>query len=154
MLLYVCFSFCCFWCWNCFFVFVGNEFWCIGGICFYRSFYFCVYFNFWFSLCMVKRSIGMVLVCLLNIWYNNKKKKKVKKIIEIIMNFIKFFIFDWIIKNFVILIMLNDFLNWLRFFSLWLFFYGISCCFIEFVLLIGFWFDFDCYGLVLRLSFR
>lgn len=53
------------------------------------------------------------------------------------MNLIEFFLVDKIIINLVILIILNDFLNWLRFFSLWLFLYGISCCFIEFVLLIG-----------------
>nr|AAS65940.1 At1g45904 [Arabidopsis thaliana]AAS88780.1 At1g45904 [Arabidopsis thaliana] len=36
------------------------------GIHFYRSFHFCAYPNPWFSLCMVKRNITMVLVCFLN----------------------------------------------------------------------------------------
>nr|VDD65413.1 unnamed protein product [Brassica oleracea] len=41
---------------------VGNEFRCVLGYPLYRSFHFRAYPNSWFSLCMAKRSVGMVLV--------------------------------------------------------------------------------------------
>ncbi|CAL5362776.1 unnamed protein product [Camellia sinensis] len=52
---------------------MGNEFRCIGCICIYRSFNFRAYLNCWFSLCMAKRGIGMVLA---PEYSDNKKKKK------------------------------------------------------------------------------
>ena len=52
---------------------MGNEFRCIGGTRIHRSFHFRAYPNCWFSLCMAKRSIGMVLV---PEYSDNKKKEK------------------------------------------------------------------------------
>ncbi|KAI5681948.1 hypothetical protein M9H77_03176 [Catharanthus roseus] len=49
---------------------------------------------------------------------------------------------------------LNDLSNCSRLSSLWPLLYGTSCCFIEFASLIGSRFNFDRYGLVLRLSPR
>nr|YP_010275732.1 NADH-plastoquinone oxidoreductase subunit K [Horsfieldia amygdalina]UJX85851.1 NADH-plastoquinone oxidoreductase subunit K [Horsfieldia amygdalina]UJX86432.1 NADH-plastoquinone oxidoreductase subunit K [Horsfieldia amygdalina] len=54
---------------------MGNEFRCIGCICIYRSFHFRAYPNCWFSLCMEKRSIGMVLA---PEYSDNQKKKEGK----------------------------------------------------------------------------
>nr|QOI12908.1 NdhK [Capparis spinosa] len=132
---------------------MGNEFRCIGGISFYRSFNFRAYPNSWFSLCMAKRSIGMVLVPEYSD-NNNKKKKVKKKNIETIMNSIKFPVLDRTTQNSVISTTLNDLSNWSRLSSLWPLLYGTSCCFIEFASLIGSRFDFDRYGLVPRSSPR
>ncbi|AEJ82559.1 NADH dehydrogenase subunit K (chloroplast) [Ricinus communis] len=54
---------------------MGNEFRCIGVIRIYRSFNFRAYPNSWFSLCMEKRSIRVVLA----LEYSAKimKKKKI-----------------------------------------------------------------------------
>nr|QWL17214.1 NADH-plastoquinone oxidoreductase subunit K [Plantago lagopus] len=55
---------------------MGNEFRCIRCIRIYRSFDFRAYLNCWFSLCMAKRSIGMVLA----LEYSDNKKKKEKRL--------------------------------------------------------------------------
>nr|QVS97378.1 NADH-plastoquinone oxidoreductase subunit K [Chloranthus henryi] len=123
---------------------MGNEFRCIGRIRIYRSFNFRAYPNCWFSLCMAKRSIGMVL----------KKKKEGKDNIETIMNSIEFPLFERTAQNSVISTTSNDLSNWSRLSSLWPLLYGTSCCFIEFASLIGSRFDFDRYGLVPRSSPR
>nr|QWL16702.1 NADH-plastoquinone oxidoreductase subunit K [Plantago afra]QWL16873.1 NADH-plastoquinone oxidoreductase subunit K [Plantago indica] len=128
---------------------MGNEFRCIGCICIYRSFDFCAYLNCWFSLCMAKGSIGMVLAP----EYSDNKKKKEKKI-EKVMNSIEFPLLDRTAENSVISTTLNDLSNWSRLSSLWPLLYGTSCCFIEFASLIGSRFDFDRYGLVPRSSPR
>nr|YP_009763048.1 NADH dehydrogenase subunit K [Mallotus peltatus]YP_010192353.1 NADH dehydrogenase subunit K [Mallotus paniculatus]QIR63386.1 NADH dehydrogenase subunit K [Mallotus peltatus]QZN08130.1 NADH dehydrogenase subunit K [Mallotus paniculatus] len=52
---------------------MGNEFRCIGVICIYRSFNFRAYPNCWFSLCMEKGSIRMVLA----LEYSAKIMKKI-----------------------------------------------------------------------------
>nr|YP_009570786.1 NADH-plastoquinone oxidoreductase subunit K [Limonium tenellum]YP_009722505.1 NADH-plastoquinone oxidoreductase subunit K [Limonium aureum]YP_010241363.1 NdhK [Limonium tetragonum]YP_010241446.1 NdhK [Limonium bicolor]YP_010997437.1 NADH-plastoquinone oxidoreductase subunit K [Limonium franchetii]QKN99035.1 NADH-plastoquinone oxidoreductase subunit K [Limonium sinense]QBC67880.1 NADH-plastoquinone oxidoreductase subunit K [Limonium tenellum]QGN73729.1 NADH-plastoquinone oxidoreductase sub len=127
---------------------MGNEFRCIGGVCISRSFDFRAYPNCWFSLCMAKRSIGMVLVP----EYSNKKGKTNK--IERVLNSIEFPLLDRITQNSVISTTFNDFSNWSRLSSLWPLLYGTSCCFIEFASLIGSRFDFDRYGLVPRSSPR
>lgn len=49
----------------------------------------------------------------------------------------------------VIFISLDDLYNWVCLSSFWFLFYGMVCCFIEFVVFLGFCFDFDCFGLVL-----
>nr|YP_001294102.1 NADH dehydrogenase subunit K [Chloranthus spicatus]ABQ43264.1 NADH-plastoquinone oxidoreductase subunit K [Chloranthus spicatus] len=123
---------------------MGNEFRCIGRIRIYRSFNFRAYPNCWFSLCMAKRSIGMVL----------KNKKEGKDNIETIMNSIEFPLFERTAQNSVISTTSNDLSNWSRLSSLWPLLYGTSCCFIEFASLIGSRFDFDRYGLVPRSSPR
>nr|YP_009142054.1 NdhK [Fagopyrum tataricum]AIX89747.1 NdhK [Fagopyrum tataricum]QOZ40305.1 NdhK [Fagopyrum tataricum] len=128
---------------------MGNEFRCLGCICFYRSFNFRAYPNCWFSLCMAKRSIGMVLV---SEYFNNQNKKKNK--IERVMNSVEFLPLDRITPNSVISTTSNDLSNWSRLSSLWPLLYGTSCCFIEFASLIGSRFDFDRYGLVPRSSPR
>ncbi|KAI3839581.1 hypothetical protein MKX03_003690 [Papaver bracteatum] len=94
----------------------------MGDACFN----FRAYPNCWFSLCMAKRSIGMVLA---PEYSDNKMKKEEKNDIEIVMNSIELS-------------------------SLWPLLYGTSCCFIEFSSLIGSHFDFDHYGLVPRSSLR
>nr|YP_007375047.1 NADH-plastoquinone oxidoreductase subunit K [Quercus rubra]AGC31250.1 NADH-plastoquinone oxidoreductase subunit K [Quercus rubra] len=134
---------------------MGNEFRCIGYICIYRSFHFRAYPNCWFSLCMAKRSIGMVLA----LEYSdnkNKDKESKKKNIETVMNSIEFPLLDRTApqKNSVISTTSNDLSNWSRLSSLWPLLYGTSCCFIEFASLIGSRFDFDRYGLVPRSSPR
>nr|UCC34240.1 NADH-plastoquinone oxidoreductase subunit K [Musa yunnanensis] len=129
---------------------MGNEFRCIGCICIYRSFNFCAYPNCWFSLCMAKRSIGMVLTE----YSDNQKKNEGKDYIETVMNLIEFPLVDKTITNSVISTTLNDLSNWSRLSSLWPLLYGTSCCFIEFASLIGSRFDFDRYGLVPRSSPR
>nr|QCP70935.1 NADH-plastoquinone oxidoreductase subunit K [Plantago ovata]QWL17384.1 NADH-plastoquinone oxidoreductase subunit K [Plantago ovata] len=128
---------------------MGNEFRCIGCICIYRSFDFRAYLNCWFSLCVAKGSIGMVLA----LEYSDNKKKKEKKI-EKVMNSIEFPLLDRTAENSVISTTLNDLSNWSRLSSLWPLLYGTSCCFIEFASLIGSRFDFDRYGLVPRSSPR
>nr|YP_010486882.1 NADH-plastoquinone oxidoreductase subunit K [Decalobanthus boisianus] len=50
---------------------MGNEFRCIGCIRISRSFHFRAYLNWWFSLCMAKGSIGMVLAP----EYSDKKRQ-------------------------------------------------------------------------------
>ncbi|EES02019.1 hypothetical protein SORBI_3003G416200 [Sorghum bicolor] len=50
----------------------AHEFRRIVCIHFYRSFHFCAYPSCWFSLCMAKRSLGMVLT-----EYSEKKKEKI-----------------------------------------------------------------------------
>ncbi|CAD5197704.1 NAD(P)H-quinone oxidoreductase subunit K, chloroplastic-like [Musa acuminata AAA Group] len=129
---------------------MGNEFRCIGCICIYRSFNFCAYPNCWFSLCMAKRSIGMVLTE----YSDNQNKNEGKDYIETVMNLIEFPLVDKTITNSVISTTLNDLSNWSRLSSLWPLLYGTSCCFIEFASLIGSRFDFDRYGLVPRSSPR
>nr|YP_010897814.1 NADH-plastoquinone oxidoreductase subunit K [Trivalvaria costata]UWJ90030.1 NADH-plastoquinone oxidoreductase subunit K [Trivalvaria costata] len=128
---------------------MGNEFRCIGYICIYRSFYFRAYTNCWFSLCMAKRSIGMVLA---PEYPDNQKEGKDD--IETVMNSIEFPLLDRTTPNSVILTTSNDLSNWSRLSSLWPLLYGTSCCFIEFASLIGSRFDFDRYGLVPRSSPR
>nr|YP_010617565.1 NADH dehydrogenase subunit K [Aspidistra cavicola]WAW81907.1 NADH dehydrogenase subunit K [Aspidistra cavicola] len=130
---------------------MGNEFRCIGCIRIYRSFNFRAYPNCWFSLCMAKRSIGMVLAEYSD---NQKKKKEGKDYIETVMNLIDFPLLDQTFPNSVISTTLNDLSNWSRLSSLWPLLYGTSCCFIEFASLIGSRFDFDRYGLVPRSSPR
>nr|YP_010184041.1 NADH-plastoquinone oxidoreductase subunit K [Lloydia tibetica]QVG62887.1 NADH-plastoquinone oxidoreductase subunit K [Lloydia tibetica] len=127
---------------------MGNEFRCIGCIRIYRSFNFRAYPNCWFSLCMAKRSIRMVLV-----EYSDNKKEG-KDYIETVMNLIEFPLLDQTTPNSVISTTLNDLSNWSRLSSLWPLLYGTSCCFIEFASLIGSRFDFDRYGLVPRSSPR
>nr|YP_009415222.1 NADH-plastoquinone oxidoreductase subunit K [Musella lasiocarpa]ASL69868.1 NADH-plastoquinone oxidoreductase subunit K [Musella lasiocarpa]BCT22002.1 NADH-plastoquinone oxidoreductase subunit K [Musella lasiocarpa] len=129
---------------------MGNEFRCIGCICIYRSFNFCAYPNCWFSLCMAKRSIGMVLTE----YSDNQNKNEGKDYIETVMNLIEFPLVDKTTTNSVISTTLNDLSNWSRLSSLWPLLYGTSCCFIEFASLIGSRFDFDRYGLVPRSSPR
>nr|YP_010219567.1 NADH-plastoquinone oxidoreductase subunit K [Musa tonkinensis]UCC34686.1 NADH-plastoquinone oxidoreductase subunit K [Musa tonkinensis]UFH78360.1 NADH-plastoquinone oxidoreductase subunit K [Musa basjoo] len=129
---------------------MGNEFRCIGCICIYRSFNFCAYPNCWFSLCMAKRSIGMVLTE----YSDNQNQNEGKDYIETVMNLIEFPLVDKTITNSVISTTLNDLSNWSRLSSLWPLLYGTSCCFIEFASLIGSRFDFDRYGLVPRSSPR
>ena len=128
---------------------MGNEFRCIGCIRFYRSFHFRAYPSCWFSLCMAKRSLGMVLT-----EYSEKKKKEGKDSIETIMSLIEFPLLDQTSSNSVISTTPNDLSNWSRLSSLWPLLYGTSCCFIEFASLIGSRFDFDRYGLVPRSSPR
>nr|WAL02720.1 NADH dehydrogenase subunit K [Koenigia forrestii] len=130
---------------------MGNEFRYIGCIRFCRSFNFRAYPNCWFSLCMEKRSIGMVLV---SEYYNNQNKKIKKNKIEKVMNSVEFTLLDRITPNSVISTTSNDLSNWSRLSSLWPLLYGTSCCFIEFASLIGSRFDFDRYGLVPRSSPR
>nr|YP_010015698.1 NADH-plastoquinone oxidoreductase subunit K [Rhipsalis baccifera]QOI72682.1 NADH-plastoquinone oxidoreductase subunit K [Rhipsalis baccifera] len=133
---------------------MGNEFRCIGCICIYGSFHFRAYLNCWFSLCIAKRSIGMVL--LIPEYSDNKMKKGKKNKIETVMNSIEFplLVLDRIIQNSVISTTSNDLSNWSRLSSLWPLLYGTSCCFIEFASLIGSRFNFDRYGLVPRSSPR
>nr|YP_010583866.1 NADH-plastoquinone oxidoreductase subunit K [Brocchinia acuminata]UZT28061.1 NADH-plastoquinone oxidoreductase subunit K [Brocchinia acuminata]WQM21316.1 NADH-plastoquinone oxidoreductase subunit K [Brocchinia acuminata]WQM21577.1 NADH-plastoquinone oxidoreductase subunit K [Brocchinia micrantha] len=128
---------------------MGNEFRCIGCIRIYRSFNFRAYPNCGFSLCMAKRSIGMVLT-----EYSDNKKKEGKDYIETVMNLIEFPLLDQTTPNSVISTTSNDLSNWSRLSSLWPLLYGTSCCFIEFASLIGSRFDFDRYGLVPRSSPR
>ncbi|XP_050234154.1 NAD(P)H-quinone oxidoreductase subunit K, chloroplastic-like [Mercurialis annua] len=127
---------------------MGNEFRHIGVIRIYRSFNFRTYPNCWFSLCMEKRSIRIVL----ELEYSAKITKKNN--IETVMNSIEFPLLDRTGKISVISTTLNDLSNWSRLFSLWPLLYGTSCCFIEFASLIGSRFDFDRYGLVPRTSPR
>nr|YP_009969161.1 NADH-plastoquinone oxidoreductase subunit K [Beilschmiedia brenesii]QNE86268.1 NADH-plastoquinone oxidoreductase subunit K [Beilschmiedia brenesii] len=128
---------------------MGNEFRCIGCICIYRSFHFCAYPNCWFSLCMAKRSIGMVLAP----EYSDNQKEG-KDSVETVMNSIEFPLLNRTAQNSVISTTSNDLSNWSRLSSLWPLLYGTSCCFIEFASLIGSRFDFDRYGLVPRSSPR
>ncbi|KAK9082305.1 hypothetical protein Syun_031763 [Stephania yunnanensis] len=130
---------------------MGDEFRCIGCIRIYRSFNFRAYPNCWFSLCMAKRSIGMVLA---PEYSYNKKKTEGKNYIEMVMNSIEFPLLDRTTPNSVISTTSNDLSNWSRLSSLWPLLYGTSCCFIEFASLIGSRFDFDRYGLVPRSSPR
>nr|YP_009921199.1 NADH-plastoquinone oxidoreductase subunit K [Litsea acutivena]QMS49739.1 NADH-plastoquinone oxidoreductase subunit K [Litsea acutivena] len=130
---------------------MGNEFRCIGCICVYRSFNFRAYPNCWFSLCMAKRSIGMVLA---PEYSDNQNQKEGKDYIETVMNSIEFPLLDRTAQNSVISTTSNDLSNWSRLSSLWPLLYGTSCCFIEFASLIGSRFDFDRYGLVPRSSPR
>ncbi|KAI3847245.1 hypothetical protein MKX03_029725 [Papaver bracteatum] len=132
-------------------VFVVFDFRCIGCIRFYRSFNFRAYPNCWFSLCMAKRSVGMVLA---PEYSDNKNKKEEKNDIETVMNSIEFPVLDQTTQNSVISTTSNDLSNWSRLSSLWPLLYGTSCCFIEFASLIGSRFDFDRYGLVPRSSPR
>nr|QGI24891.1 NADH-plastoquinone oxidoreductase subunit K [Kadsura coccinea] len=128
---------------------MGNEFRCIRRIRIYRSSDFRAYPNCWFSLCMAKRSIGMVLAP----EYSDDKKEG-KDYIETVMNSMKFSLLDRTAQNSVISTTSNDLSNWSRLSSLWPLLYGTSCCFIEFASLIGSRFDFDRYGLVPRSSPR
>src|SRR5438067_213921 len=128
---------------------MGNEFRYIGRIRIYRSFNFRSYLNCWFSLCMAKGSLGMVLAP----EYSDNKKKREKKIKKV-MNSIKFPLLNRTAEISVISTTLNDLSNWSRLSSLWPLLYGTSCCFIEFASLIGSRFDFDRYGLVPRSSPR
>ncbi|XP_021683960.2 NAD(P)H-quinone oxidoreductase subunit K, chloroplastic [Hevea brasiliensis] len=128
---------------------MGNEFRYIGVIRIYRSFHFRAYPNCWFSLCMEKRSIRMVLA----LEYSGKFYVY-KNNIEKIMNSIEFPLLDRTTQISVISTTSNDLSNWSRLSSLWPLLYGTSCCFIEFASLIGSRFDFDRYGLVPRSSPR
>ncbi|KAG9438619.1 hypothetical protein H6P81_021442 [Aristolochia fimbriata] len=101
------------------------------------------------SLCMAKRSIGMVLTP-----ESSDNKKEGKDYIETVMNSIEFPLLDRTAQNSVISTTPNDLSNWSRLSSLWPLLYGTSCCFIEFASLIGSRFDFDRYGLVPRSSPR
>ncbi|KAM3198975.1 hypothetical protein P3L10_034127 [Capsicum annuum] len=129
---------------------MGNEFRRIGCICIYGSFDFRAYLNHWFSLCMAKGGIRMVLAP----EYSDNKNKNGKNKIETVMNSIQFPLLDRTAPNSVISTTLNDLSNWSRLSSLWPLLYGTSCCFIEFASLIGSRFDFDRYGLVPRSSPR
>nr|ATI24757.1 NADH-plastoquinone oxidoreductase subunit K [Plukenetia volubilis] len=126
---------------------MGNEFRRIGVIRIYRSFHFRAYPNCWFSLCMEKGSIRMVLAL-------EYSAKIMKKNIETVMNYIEFPLLDRTTQISVISTTSNDLSNWSRLSSLWPLLYGTSCCFIEFASLIGSRFDFDRYGLVPRSSPR
>nr|YP_010045750.1 NADH-plastoquinone oxidoreductase subunit K [Cyperus exaltatus]YP_010045840.1 NADH-plastoquinone oxidoreductase subunit K [Cyperus iria]QPG24625.1 NADH-plastoquinone oxidoreductase subunit K [Cyperus exaltatus]QPG24715.1 NADH-plastoquinone oxidoreductase subunit K [Cyperus iria] len=131
---------------------MGNEFRYIRCIFIYRSSYFRAYPNWWFSLCMAKRSIRMVLTK-----YSEKRKKKQEQNsvnTKTVMNLIEFSLLDQTTPNSVISTTSNDLSNWSRLSSLWPLLYGTSCCFIEFAALIGSRFDFDRYGLVPRSSPR
>nr|WOZ19778.1 NADH-plastoquinone oxidoreductase subunit K [Cyperus brevifolius] len=131
---------------------MGNEFRYIRCIFIYRSSYFRAYPNWWFSLCMAKRSIRMVLTK-----YSEKRKKKQEQNsvnTKTVMNLIEFSLLDQTTPNSVISTTSNDLSNWSRLSSLWPLLYGTSCCFIEFASLIGSRFDFDRYGLVPRSSPR
>nr|YP_010292719.1 NADH-plastoquinone oxidoreductase subunit K [Cyperus simaoensis]ULQ64911.1 NADH-plastoquinone oxidoreductase subunit K [Cyperus simaoensis] len=131
---------------------MGNEFRYIRCIFIYRSSYFRAYPNWWFSLCMAKRSIRMVLTK-----YSEKRKKKQEQNsvnTKTVMNLIEFSSLDQTTSNSVISTTSNDLSNWSRLSSLWPLLYGTSCCFIEFASLIGSRFDFDRYGLVPRSSPR
>nr|YP_010809759.1 NADH-plastoquinone oxidoreductase subunit K [Euphorbia major]UOA67450.1 NADH-plastoquinone oxidoreductase subunit K [Euphorbia major] len=129
---------------------MGNEFRYIGVIRIYRSFDFRAYPNCWFSLCMEKGSIRVVLA----LEDSTKNNEKTKNNIETIMNSIEFPLLDRTTKISVISTTSNDLSNWSRLSSLWPLLYGTSCCFIEFASLIGSRFDFDRYGLVPRSSPR
>nr|AHB38658.1 NADH-plastoquinone oxidoreductase subunit K [Trithuria filamentosa] len=128
---------------------MGHEFRYIGSIRIYRSFDFRAYPNCWFSLCMAKRSIGMVLAP----EYSTNKKER-KSAFETVRNSMKFPLLEQGTPNSVISTTSNDLSNWSRLSSLWPLLYGTSCCFIEFASLIGSRFDFDRYGLVPRSSPR
>nr|UHJ17540.1 NADH-plastoquinone oxidoreductase subunit K [Corydalis chrysosphaera] len=130
---------------------MGDEFRCVGCIWIYRSFHFRAYPNCWFSLCMAKGGIGMVLA---PEYSDNKKKKEEKKDIETVLNSIEFPVLDRTNQNAIISTTSNELSNWSRLSSLWPLLYGTSCCFIEFASLIGSRFDFDRYGLVPRSSPR
>nr|AZJ13633.1 NADH-plastoquinone oxidoreductase subunit K [Hexalectris warnockii] len=112
-------------------------------ICIYRSFHFRAYPNCGFSLCMAKRSVGMVLAEYLD----NQKKRERKDDIETVMNLVEFPLLNQTTPNSIISTTSN---NWSRLSSLWPLLYGTGCCFIEFASLIGSRFDFDRYGLVPR----
>nr|YP_010557284.1 NADH-plastoquinone oxidoreductase subunit K [Euphorbia ritchiei]YP_010557366.1 NADH-plastoquinone oxidoreductase subunit K [Euphorbia renneyi]YP_010557530.1 NADH-plastoquinone oxidoreductase subunit K [Euphorbia guentheri]YP_010557612.1 NADH-plastoquinone oxidoreductase subunit K [Euphorbia neorubella]YP_010557776.1 NADH-plastoquinone oxidoreductase subunit K [Euphorbia invenusta]YP_010558020.1 NADH-plastoquinone oxidoreductase subunit K [Euphorbia succulenta]YP_010558185.1 NADH-plastoquin len=129
---------------------MGNEFRYIGVIRIYRSFDFRAYPNCWFSLCMEKGSIRVVLA----LEDSTKNNEKTKNNIETIMNSIEFPLLDRTTQISVISTTSNDLSNWSRLSSLWPLLYGTSCCFIEFASLIGSRFDFDRYGLVPRSSPR
>lgn len=103
-----------------------------------------------FSLCMAKRSVGMVLAEYLD----NQKKREEKDDIETVMNLVEFPLLNQKTPNSIISTTSNDLSNWSRLSSLWPLLYGTSCCFIEFASLIGSRFDFDRYGLVPRSSPR
>ncbi|KAI3895055.1 hypothetical protein MKW92_003517 [Papaver armeniacum] len=128
-----------------------GDAWLQFRIRYYISFNFRAYPNCWFSLCMAKRSVGMVLA---PEYSDNKKKKEEKNDIEIVMNSIEFPVLDQTTQNLVISTTSNDLSNWSRLSSLWPLLYGTSCCFIKFASLIGSRFDFDRYGLVPRSSPR
>ena len=79
---------------------MGNEFRCIGCIHIYRTFNFRAYPNCWFSLCMAKRSIGMVLA---PEYSDNKNQKGKTNNVDKVMNFrIKFDMITLSNRNFVI----------------------------------------------------
>ncbi|KAI3885910.1 hypothetical protein MKX03_002997 [Papaver bracteatum] len=128
-----------------------GDSWLQFRIRYYISFNFRAYPNCWFSLCMAKRSVGMVLD---PEYSDNKKKKEEKNDIETVMNSIEFPVLDQTTQNSVISTTSNDLSNWSRLSSLWPLLYGTSYCFIEFASLIGSRFDFDRYGLVPRSSPR
>nr|YP_009158433.1 NADH-plastoquinone oxidoreductase subunit K [Dioon spinulosum]AFS64445.1 NADH-plastoquinone oxidoreductase subunit K [Dioon spinulosum]BAR93639.1 NADH-plastoquinone oxidoreductase subunit K [Dioon spinulosum]BDI62839.1 NADH-plastoquinone oxidoreductase subunit K [Dioon spinulosum] len=128
---------------------MGHEFRYIGYIYFYRSFDFRAYTNCWFSLCVAKRSIGMVLAS-----EYLGGRDKVENGIKPVMDSIESPLLGKTTPNSVISTTLNDPSNWARLSSLWPLLYGTSCCFIEFASLIGSRFDFDRYGLVPRSSPR
>ncbi|RZC63599.1 hypothetical protein C5167_025380 [Papaver somniferum] len=98
---------------------------------FLRSFNFRAYPNCWFSLCMAKRSVGMVLAP----EYSDNKEEK--NDIETVMNSIEFPVLDQTTQNSVISTTSNDLSNWSRLSSLWTLLYGTDCCFIEFASLIA-----------------
>lgn len=58
----------------------------LGISVFIEAFNFCAYPNCWFSLCMAKRSIGMVLTE----YSDNQNKNEGKDYIETVMNLIEF----------------------------------------------------------------
>nr|YP_010498608.1 NADH-plastoquinone oxidoreductase subunit K [Terniopsis yongtaiensis]UWR82571.1 NADH-plastoquinone oxidoreductase subunit K [Terniopsis yongtaiensis] len=128
---------------------MGNEFRYIRSICIHRSFHFCFDPNCWFSLCVAKRSIRMVL----DLEYSDNNIAKITNN-EILMNSMEFPLLTRTTQPSVISTTLNDLSNWSRLSSLWPLLYGTSCCFIEFAALIGSRFDFDRYGLVPRSSPR
>nr|URF35453.1 NADH-plastoquinone oxidoreductase subunit K [Cycas seemannii]URF36149.1 NADH-plastoquinone oxidoreductase subunit K [Cycas seemannii] len=128
---------------------MGYEFRYIGYIYLYRSFDFRAYPNCWFSSCMAKRSIGMVLAS-----EYLGGGGKVENGIKPVMGSTESPLLGQTTPNSVISTTLNDLSNWARLSSLWPLLYGTSCCFIEFASLIGSRFDFDRYGLVPRSSPR
>nr|AEQ37117.1 NADH dehydrogenase subunit K [Ginkgo biloba] len=128
---------------------MGYEFQCIGYIYLYRSFDSRAYLNCWSSLCMAKRSIGMVSAS----GYLGGREE-VENFIKPMRNPIESPLPNRTTPNSVISTTPNDMSNWARLTSLWPLLYGTSCCSIEFASLIGSRFDFDRYGLVPRSSPR
>ena len=80
------------------------------------------------GLCIVKRSIGMVLTLE---YSDNKNQKGKTNNIDTVMNSIEFPLLDRTTQNSFISTTSNDLSNWSRLSILWL--YGMSCCFTEFL---------------------
>ncbi|KAL2935206.1 NAD(P)H-quinone oxidoreductase subunit K chloroplastic [Bienertia sinuspersici] len=99
-----------------------GDAWLQFRIRYYISFHFRAYPNCWFSLCLAKRSIGMVLI---SEYSDNKKKKGKSNKIETVINSIEFPLLDRIAQNSVISTTSNDLSNWSRLSSLWPLLYGL-----------------------------